>query len=276
MQVCWHLSNDQGDKGKTAKGIAVTKNDNRLMTGTDVTTAFALLTRLPLRVDMNHPQSRSAHAAWAYPLAGAAIGAILATFASVLLWFGMSASVVAGLVLAGAAMLTGAMHEDGLADSFDGLWGGWDRARRLEIMKDSHIGTFGVLALILSFGLRWVTLAAIIGAGFHWPALIAVAAVSRAAMVPVMAALPHARKDGLSRHIGKPPVQIAWIAIALAFVASLIAMGLATLAVLLVAVLVTTIWAATAHQKIGGQTGDILGATQQLNEIALLILIAGF
>ncbi len=72
---------------------------------------------------------------------------------------GLGSGIVAAMVLAAQAMITGAMHEDGLADTADGLWGGWDKARRLEIMKDSHIGTYGVMALILTVLVRWSALA---------------------------------------------------------------------------------------------------------------------
>ena len=98
---------------------------------------------------------------------------------------------------------TGAMHEDGLADTVDGLWGGWTRDRRLEIMKDSHIGTYGVLALIVSAGLRWSVLAGLLtlGAG----PVVAIAVLSRASMPALMAALPNARGDGLAHKVGAPP-----------------------------------------------------------------------
>lgn len=247
------------------------KDDIPLATFADLPAALGLLSRVPVRVDMAAASARGARAAWAYPLAGAVLGALAAAVVTAALFIGMSGGVAAGLALITLAVVTGAMHEDGLADSIDGLWGGWNRVRRLEIMKDSRTGAYGVIALVLSLGLRWVALSEIIDANLHWPVLIAVAASSRAAMVPVMTALPHARADGLSRHVGRPPPQIAWMAIACAFVICLLALGLSTVMVLVVAGTVTTLWAATAHRKIGGQTGDILGATQQLVEIALLL-----
>lgn len=252
----------------------MTKNDTALISPSDVTAALGLLTRLPLSVDMVRAQARGARAAWAYPVAGAVVGAIAAGIVSLALWLGLSEMIAAGLALAGLAFLTGAMHEDGLADSFDGFWGGWETTKRLAIMKDSQIGTYGVLALIMSVGLRWGALTAIIAAGMHWPALIAVAAVSRSAMVPVMAALPHARSNGLSHQVGRAPVQIAWIALTLGFIICVLSVGLATLPVVICAFVITSLWAATARQKIAGQTGDVLGATQQLNEIVLLIVLA--
>ena len=111
----------------------------------DILSGFALLTRLPL------PDHRStgAASAWAWPLVGAALGAAAAALASAALWLGVTPGVTAVLVLAFGAMLTGGLHEDGLSDTADGLFGGWTKARRLEIMKDSRVGSYGVLALVL-------------------------------------------------------------------------------------------------------------------------------
>ena len=183
------------------------------------------------------------------------------------LWLGLPGGVAAGLVLAVQILLTGAMHEDGLADSADGLWGGLTRDRRLEIMRDSRIGTYGVLALGLSLGLRWSALAVLLPLG--WQAVVVAAVVSRAAMVAVMAALPHARSDGLSRGVGRPGPWAAMAGIGLALVITLGA-GITPMAAGLVAALLT---GALARRKLGGQTGDILGATQQVAEIAVLLAL---
>ena len=109
----------------------------------DLLSGFALLTRLPLP---NH-QGTGARSAWAWPLVGAVLGAFGAALASGALWLGVTPGVTAVLVLALGAMLTGGLHEDGLSDTADGLHGGWTKARRLEIMKDSRVGSYGVLIL---------------------------------------------------------------------------------------------------------------------------------
>ena len=108
--------------------------------------------------------------------------------------------------MATGVILTGAMHEDGLADSADGLFGGWTVERRLEIMKDSRIGTYGMLALLLSGLARWAALTALIAAGPIWPVLIAAGALSRAPMAVMMALMPNARQGGLSASTGRPPL----------------------------------------------------------------------
>ena len=113
------------------------KHDIVLISGHDIPAALGLLTRIPIKVDMDRAATRGPAATWAYPLAGLVVGLIMAVIAWVAQLLGIAAPVIAALMLTGAIITTGAMHEDGLADSADGLWGGWDKARRLEIMKDS-------------------------------------------------------------------------------------------------------------------------------------------
>ena len=230
----------------------------------DILAAFGLLTRLPLP---SH-QSVGAAAAWAWPLVGVVVGAVagLAGWATQ----GLGAGVAAGIVLAAQALLTGAMHEDGLADTADGLWGGWTRERRLEIMKDSHIGSYGVLALLLVTLLRWSALTALI-AGGQWAALIAAGALSRAPMAVLMALMPNARRSGLSRAVGRPAFGTALAALVLALALATVVVGpVATLLAALLAALPCAALALVARARIGGQTGDILGASQQLAEAAVL------
>ena len=167
----------------------------------DLGAALGLLTRLPL----GHMASRGARAAWAWPLAGAVVAGLAALAGWVAGVLGLTPALVAGLTLATGVAVTGALHEDGLADSADGLWGGWTRERRLEIMRDSRIGTYGVLALVFVTGLRWAALTAIVAAGALLGPLLAAAMLSRAAMAVLMARLPHARTDGLGHGTGRPP-----------------------------------------------------------------------
>jgi adenosylcobinamide-GDP ribazoletransferase len=238
----------------------------------DIARALGLLTRLPVPVDGPAAMARGARAAWAWPLAGAILALIAGGVGATALWWGVTAPIAAGLILATQIILTGALHEDGLADSADGLWGGHTRDRRLEIMKDSRIGTFGVLALILSVGLRWVALSALIIGGIPWAALIGVAMLSRWPMVALMAALPPARPGGLSAAVGRPPAPTVWLAGALAIL-GLILLGWSALPVALAVLGLTALIAAVAQSRIGGQTGDILGASQQVTETAALILL---
>lgn len=232
--------------------------------------ALALLTRLPLP---NHVGSGAA-SAWAWPLVGGVIGVFAACLASLALWLGLTPGVVAAGVLGAQALLTGALHEDGLSDTADGLFGGWTRERRLEIMKDSRIGSYGMLALLLVTLARWSALVTILSMGAHWAALIAAGVASRAPMAVIMAILPNARGTGLSHATGQPDQGTALTAAALALAATVILVGSVTIPMLALVGLATGLLAFSAHRRIGGQTGDILGASQQLADAACLAVLA--
>jgi adenosylcobinamide-GDP ribazoletransferase len=235
----------------------------------DLLSAFALLTRLPLP---DH-QATGAASAWAWPVVGAVLGAVAALVAGFALWLGFPPGVVAGAVLVLGAILTGGLHEDGLSDTADGLFGGWTRERRLEIMKDSRVGSYGVLALVLVTLIRWSALTTVLAGGGLW-VLVAVGAVSRAPMAVVMSALPNARDTGLSHATGRPSPEVALVGVAVAVIIALLFAGWSALPILVLAGAVTFLLARTAQARIGGQTGDILGASQQLAEAAALAVLA--
>lgn len=239
----------------------------------DLPAAIGLLSRLPIRVDQTQAAARAATSVWAYPLAGLVIGLIACVVAQSALWLGLPAPLAAGLTLACLVITTGAMHEDGLADTADGLWGGWTKERRLEIMKDSHIGTYGVIALVLGLGLRWVALTTLLEAQMIWPAILCAAMLSRAMMVPLMSRLPHARDHGLSHSVGHPSLTTSRIAQASAIVATLVLLQFAGIWLIATAILAATACTLIAKAKLGGQTGDILGATQQITEITVLLTL---
>ncbi|MBI1416559.1 MAG: adenosylcobinamide-GDP ribazoletransferase [Limimaricola sp.] len=235
--------------------------------------ALGLLSRLPVRVDIARAQARGAAAAWAWPLAGLVVGALAALAGRVTLVLGLPAAIAATVVLAASVILTGAMHEDGLADTADGLWGGWTPERRLEIMKDSRIGTYGVLALVLSALLRWQALNALIAAGALWAPVMAAALLARVPMAALMAALPNARAGGLSAQVGRPRAATAAAGALLALALSLGLIGLQTVPALLAMAVAAVLVGGVARARIGGQTGDILGAAEQLAETAVLLTL---
>ena len=236
----------------------------------DLWSALALLTRLPVP---DHAP-RGASAGWAWPIVGAVVGGIAALVISVAVFIGIPAGVAAALALATTAMVTGALHEDGLADTADGFFGGRDVDRRLAIMKDSHIGSFGTLALILVTLARWSALAVLCTTGGAAVALIAAGALSRVPMLVLMAALPNARKSGLSQSVGQPGRGVILMAIVVAVVLGLFLTGWVTLWIALALAALTVGLGALARRKIGGQTGDVLGASQQLAEVLCLALLA--
>lgn len=235
---------------------------------TDILLAGSLLSRLPLPHIPEAAFDRAANACWAYPVAGAVIGACAGLAAAVLLALGLPAVFAAGGVLAVLMLLSGAMHEDGLGDTADGFWGGFDRERRLEIMKDSHIGTYGILALLIVTGLRWSAYATLLPLG-GW-VVIATATISRATMPCVMAALPDARDGGLSQSVGRPDAPTAVLGLGVALLLAGLCVGGGAIGGVLIALAIAALMGWLAKLKIGGQTGDILGATQQLSEVGIL------
>lgn len=233
----------------------------------DLLSAFGLLSRLPL------PQARNyrAAAAWSWPLVGLAVGGIATAAAAAATLLGVPPGLAAALYLATGMMATGALHEDGLADSFDGLFGGWTRERRLEIMKDSRIGSYGTLALIVSQLALWSCVTEATDSA-DWAALIVAPVLSRAPMAILMAVMKNARGSGLSQGVGRPSVAVAGLGALLALCLSLAVMPAPArlVAAALGVALVSGAIALIAERKIGGQTGDILGAAQQLSMIAAL------
>jgi len=242
----------------------------------DLAMALGLLTRLPLPYPAYDATSMrpAAHAAWAYPLVGAIIAVIASAAAWVAQIVGLPPMAQAVIVLLVLITSTGAMHEDGLADCADGFWGGWTRERRLEIMKDSQIGSYGVVALVLSLLLRWSVITLMIQHDALLAALIGAAVVSRGAMVAVMYNLPLARATGLSGKTGRPSGAAVGMAAALAFVGAMIVPDAPFFGVCITTVLIVLGMARLAKSKIGGQTGDVLGATQQMTEIGVWLCLA--
>ncbi|MFQ5437815.1 MAG: adenosylcobinamide-GDP ribazoletransferase [Paracoccaceae bacterium] len=250
--------------------------ENRGFQVADIAAAFSLLSRLPVPVDHTRAgeRERAAVATWAYPLVGALLGAIAALLGNLALWLGAPAGISAALVLAALALMTGAMHEDGLADCADGIGGGNSREQRLKIMKDSRIGAFGAVALAIALIARWSGIEGLAGAGvLFWP-LVAVGAASRLPMVVAMFFIEPARRDGLSSGIGMPPPRALAGAIGVALAICILSMGFQGLAVVIWAALAPLPLWFWAQARLGGQTGDVLGASQQMAEIGALAAVA--
>jgi adenosylcobinamide-GDP ribazoletransferase len=233
--------------------------------------ATAFLTRLPID-PRAHGAWRLADSAWAFPLVGAGIGgaAALTFLLAQLIGLGIWPAAIL-TVLAGVA-LTGALHEDGLADTADGFFGGHDRDTKLAIMRDSRQGTFGVVSILLSVGLRAAALADIgdvIHAGL---ALTAAHAASRAVLPAAMWGLAPARADGLGAAAGTPRPRIVAGAAAIGILIGLAALGPMRGAIAL-GVMGAMVFGVggLARRQIGGYTGDVLGAFQQIGEIVMLL-----
>lgn len=240
----------------------------------ELAAAFTLLTRLPVhRVPLGSAPN-SASAVWAYPLVGAACGGIGAAAYWLAAAFACPPALAAPWALAMLVLVTGALHEDGLADFADGL-GGSTRKQSLAIMRDHRIGSYGVIALILSLAIRITAIAVIAETAAVAAALIATGAASRLAAVLVTAMLPAARADGLSASVGRPSGALAAAALGVALAISwlLLPFGTALIAVITAAAAALAI-GAIASARLGGQTGDVLGAVVVLAECLALTALA--
>ncbi|GAA4178398.1 adenosylcobinamide-GDP ribazoletransferase [Shinella granuli] len=249
----------------------------------DTARSVAFLSRVPVpqRHFIGH-DGRLSRAVRAFPLAGVLIVLPAAALAALLSAFHAPPLLVAFATLAVQVLVTGALHEDGLSDSADGIGGGRDRESALAIMKDSRIGSYGAVALILSFGLRAAAIAALAAAlspsGLGM-ALLAVAAASRTAMVWHWSLLPPARQGGVAASVGEPDGGATIVALAsgiLLAAALLLPHGsvLALVLALVLAVAAVIAFNRLALGKIGGHTGDTIGATQQLAEMSVLFALA--
>ncbi|MCA8867740.1 MAG: adenosylcobinamide-GDP ribazoletransferase [Rhodobacteraceae bacterium] len=241
----------------------------------DILVALGLLSRIPVSVDPELAVTRAATATWAYPLVGAVLGGLAGLVGSILLELNLPSGMAAALALGVLVLLSGAMHEDGLADCADGLGGGHDRERRLEIMKDSRIGAFGAVALVIVLLARWAGLGSLAPVGLFWP-MLAIGAVSRLPMILAMYGMQPARADGLSAGVGTPPPGSVLAALGIGLAIAVLTLGGVGFLVLLIACLAPLPLFWLAQERIGGQTGDILGGSQQLAEIAALATLAAW
>lgn len=239
----------------------------------DVAACLGFYTLLPV-ARLGLPEVKFAEAQWAAPIAGAVIGALAGAAYGAATWLSLPPMLAAALTLGFVLLVTGSLHEDGVADVADAFGGGNTRERKLEILKDSRNGTFGVVALVMTLLARWAAMASIGGPGPAFVALIGAHAASRALLPAMMNLVPPARPTGLAASIGKVPGNEMLVALALGMAALLpLGAGAAVAAVVCLALLFFAMKWLTERQ-IGGQTGDVLGALQQGGEIVVLFVVA--
>src|ERR1700716_4211433 len=200
----------------------------------DLRTAVAFLTRLPMPPPTGPMPANVVRPQRMFPLVGAAIGGAVGLVCLGMRMMGVPDLAAAALALGASAILTGALHEDGLADVADGFGGGHDPAAKLEIMRDSRLGTYGGLALMVGFVLKLAALAALPDPDVL-PSLIATHALARGVLPVMSMSLPQARKDGLAATAGRPDSTTAAIAGGFALVIALLSLPVidALLAVLM-------------------------------------------
>ncbi len=244
--------------------------------GRDCCVSGTFLTRLPFpSVKGGDKKGRLGEASRAFPLVGAVIGGIAGLSLMAAAGLGLHPLACAMIAVAVSVLVTGALHEDGLADVVDGFGGGGTKTAKLKIMHDSRIGTFGVLAVLFSVGIRAGILAGLPGPGLGAAALIAAASLSRGFLPAAMHHMEPARKSGLAAKAGTPDREGWMKGLALGALLSFLFLGpwggvLALAGGAMAAAFVAWL----SNRQIGGVTGDVLGAQQQAAETAILIAVA--
>ena len=239
--------------------------------------AVQFLTRLPLPADVGYTPERLTAAVRYYPAVGCLVGAIAAS----VFWIALQVfPPLLALLLSTATtiLLTGAFHEDGLADTFDGVGGGTTRDAALEIMKDSRLGTYGAVALGLVLAMKIAALSALPTASVA-AVLVVAHCLSRLSSIAVIATSRYQRAEGT----GKPTANgIGGIGLAVACATGAVALAAASIWIPALALLCGLGGLLAGHlairlvfeRKLGGYSGDTLGATQQVSEIAFYLGLA--
>jgi len=234
--------------------------------------AIQFLTRVPIRTRQAVPHERVLP--W-FPIVGALIGLAVGAVAVGLIEFVPPAVAATTAVIVGM-LITGAFHEDGLADVADAFGGGWTREQRFEILKDSRHGTYGVAALTGSIVLRVVAVASIPTQAAVLAGLVAAHTLGRAAPLVAMLTVPPASESGLgadaARSLRRGPVALGLIS---SLVVTTLAVGWWAVPLVAAALAGTAAIAWLAVRKIGGLAGDVLGATEQVVECLVLVVVTG-
>jgi adenosylcobinamide-GDP ribazoletransferase len=235
--------------------------------------ALEFLTRIRLRHTPMGDMSRVAHAQLWFPVIGLALGLALLGVDRLAMRALPDASVDV-LIIVALIALTGALHLDGLADAADGLFGGYTRERRLEIMHDPHAGTYAIVAIASVLALKWAGLAAL-PSNVRVEAIVLTPCLARFAMLVTIAAFPYAREEGTGAglHEAAWPTHVSAV-IPIVLIVSIGLFGADGLFVVAFAAAVALAFGAFATHLVGGMTGDLYGATAEISEALLLLFIA--
>ena len=238
----------------------------------EVQTAFLLLTRLPAG-KLNTYVPKLTDAAWAFPAVGFVVGSIIAGIYITTSHFMLPSFASAIFALIFGIFCTGAIHEDGLADCADGFGGGQNKEKKITIMADSAIGSFGMLALILVMGLRILMLSSLPSTTEIATGIIICAVISRFSMVGYLCFLPAAKQEGLGNQASADNIFPLFFAAIVALPAFYF--GIFSFVYVIISMLVIALfWGIIAKYQIGGQTGDVCGAGQLLSETMGWVMLA--
>lgn len=232
--------------------------------------AIQFLTVLPFKIrDVN--ERKLANSLIYFPLAGLLIGLILAGLGIVLFSLHFYEFTVAVILAVALAAITGGMHLDGLSDTFDALMGGRNKEKRLEIMRDSHAGVMGVISIVCALLLK---AALIFSLRFQDRpmVLMLVCVLSRWSMVEAMYFFPYARSEGKAKiFMNNITIRIFMLATVIALILAVLIWQVKGLSLLLISGFTAWLFSKLISRKIGGITGDTLGASCELNELTVLL-----
>ena len=235
--------------------------------------AFQFLTIIPLPFNLRCEKEDMGRSTAFFPLVGLAIGGLLAG-ANWLISPWIARPLCDALLITLLALITGALHLDGLADVCDGLAARGDRERFLAIMKDSQVGAIGAVGLVLGILLKWQALAAV-PVEFKWQALLLFPALARFGQVLTMTGARHARQDGLGAAFAQGSGRMAlFFAFTSAAAAGFYLFGLRGMVPLAAVCIFTVTGRIFFQRKLGGLTGDTIGCLSELNEILLLVVLS--
>lgn len=241
--------------------------------------ALAFFTRIPIPASIPYSPERLNQANRYFGVVGMIVGAMTALvyLAGAALF---SPTIAVALAMVASLLLTGAFHEDGLADVFDGFGGGWTPEQKLTIMKDSRLGTYGAAALIMMLGLKWLTLSTLAERSIFLPALalLVMHTLSRICAASLIFSYPYVRADAQSKVkplANQQSQQDLWVLIATGLIILLLLPLTSALALMITIALVRWWCGRWFQRQLGGYTGDCLGAAQQISELTgYLVLLA--
>ncbi|UTV29295.1 adenosylcobinamide-GDP ribazoletransferase [Photobacterium atrarenae] len=241
--------------------------------------ALAFFTRIPIPASTPYSPERLNQANRYFGVVGIIVGGITAAIYLVA-QLAFPPPIAVGLTMIASLLLTGAFHEDGLADVFDGFGGGWTPAQKLTIMKDSRLGTYGAAALIMMLGLKWLTLSTLAESSNYLPALalLVMHTLSRICAASLIFSYPYVRADAQSKVkplANQQSQQDLWVLIVTGLIILLLLPLTSALALMTAIALIRWGCGRWFVRQLGGYTGDCLGAAQQISELTgYLVLLA--
>lgn len=236
--------------------------------------ATQFLTRLPIPFDGHWTMADLRDSVHLFPLVGALVGLMASLVYAAAVLINLPPILAALLAVSALTLITGGLHEDGLADVADGFGGGRTVDDKLRIMRDSRLGTFGGIALVLSLGARIGAIATLAAIEMVVAGLIVSAALSRAAMPVAMLLMTQARTDGLAASAGRPKSSLTFLGLGIGVALAFLCLPPAAAAIALIGCVVGSgAYLGLAKRQIGGISGDVLGGLQQVLDILCLFAI---